>query len=397
MKTILFYIPFIKVGGIERVFISYVNELLERGYAIEVLIDYNMGEGGNTFLPLLPEQVEYKFVKSEFVSRCIYGLRTLGKRCRLINIFLYGFVVVSDFYYYHRTVRRFVRNKEYCHAVSFYQFLPAYITKGVRSKHSIWLHGSVQHFFGGFARLFRYQFEKKLKKYDYVVTVADEMENQLVGIYPDLVNVLRIYNPFDFEAIKEQAEDYGGLTDRERELIGGPYICTVARLDENHKDTFTLIEGYSVLVNKYGVSHRLYVLGDGVDRARLERFTCELGLQDRVLFLGYKTNPYVWIKNSAAFVLSSKTEGFGAVLVEAMALDVFVLASDCPVGPAEVLKNGLCGDLFPTGDYEELARLLYQAINDSAYRANKAVEARKRISVFSKKEVVDEFEGKLIG
>ena len=65
MAKILFYIPFIKIGGLEQVAVAYLKLLIEKGYKVDVLIDFNLGEEGNTFIHELPDQVEYQFVKSE--------------------------------------------------------------------------------------------------------------------------------------------------------------------------------------------------------------------------------------------------------------------------------------------------------------------------------------------
>lgn len=89
-------------------------------------------------------------------------------------------------------------------------------------------------------------------------------------------------------------------------------------------------------------------------KKKLEDLTYNLGLNGKVKFLGMKKNPYNWIKNSEAFILSSKLEGFGLVLVEALTLNKKVISSSCKVGPKEILNNGEFGVLFEVGNDKEL-------------------------------------------
>lgn len=108
---------------------------------------------------------------------------------------------------------------------------------------------------------------------------------------------------------------------------------------------------------------RLVILGWGPDRPRLEALIQELGLQNDVDLLGYVPNPYAYMARSSVFVLSSDWEGFGNVLVEAMALGTPVVSTDCESGPAEILANGQYGYLTPTGNSEALAYAILQVLS----------------------------------
>ena len=77
MKKILFYLPFIKVGGIEKVSIEYLTGLINKGYKVDLIIDFDMAKYGNTFEYAIPKEVNYKYIKSEKVSKFIYYLLLL--------------------------------------------------------------------------------------------------------------------------------------------------------------------------------------------------------------------------------------------------------------------------------------------------------------------------------
>jgi hypothetical protein len=111
-------------------------------------------------------------------------------------------------------------------------------------------------------------------------------------------------------------------------------------------------------------------------------------LENQIFFLGNKKNPYIWMKNAELFLLSSKFEGFGLVLVESMAVDTFVISSNCKTGPKEILQDGKCGDLFEIGNFEELANKIEFALLNEEYKKDKILKAKKRIKEFDRMVVM---------
>lgn len=384
MKKILFYLPFIKMGGIEIVSIEYLNELVKKGYKVDLIIDFDMGKDGNILECMIPKEVSFKYIKSENISKFIYYFRTLGKKNKIFNLLLYGFIILFDFYYYHKKVKKILAKEKYDCTISFYQFLPAHITSFKFSKHIIFLHGSVENFFGGIKNLFKAHYENKLNKYDYIITTANEMKEQLEDFYPKLskIKIKMIYNPFNFEKMIKKSNMNDDLTSEEISLIKDDYICTVTRVDEHQKDLTTLILAYEKLYKENNIKDKLYIIGDGPSKVYLENFVKSKNLNHKILFLGKKINSFIWTKNANLFILSSKYEGFGLALVDAMAVNTFVISSNCKTGPKEILQNGVCGDLFEVGNIDELSSKIYHTLNDSEYKNNKIIKASKRIEEF---------------
>jgi glycosyltransferase involved in cell wall biosynthesis len=397
MKKILFYLHFTKVGGAEIVAMEYMQGLINNGYKVDLIIDYDMGNEGNTFEYAIPKGIKFSYVKSQRVSKLIYKLRTLGKSNFLFNIPLLFIIKLSDFYYYHRTIKKMMLKNNYDLTITFFQFIPHYITKHVNIKHYIWLHGSINQMFSGKKGILKSSFGKKLDLYDNIFTIAEEMKYEVIRLYPFIKKnkIELFYNPFDFNKIKSKSLDDSYITENEKVLLKNKYICSVTRLDENQKDVTSLIKAYKILFNKNIIDHKLYIIGDGPDKLQLENLVKEYNLESNILFLGKKTNPFIWIENSDLFVLSSKFEGLPTVLIEAMILEKFIISSNCKTGPKEILANGNCGELFEIGNYEELSQKIYKSLSDSIFTKNKINKSINHVKRFENTNIINKFINKI--
>lgn len=360
-KKILFYTTFLtQGGGIEVVTVRYMRKFLKEGYDIDLYVDYNMGEE-NIREKEIDKKIKIKYLKSEKLSKLIYKLRTLGKIKRIYNIPMYFLIVISDYLIWKKEIK-IVEKANYDTTITFFQYLPGYITKVKGPKHQIFLHGSVTRFFDGIRKYFKNSFFRKLEKFDEVCTVSQEMGDELISLAPNLKGKQKtVYNPIDIEEIEKKSLDDSELTEEEKILIKDDYICSVGRLDESQKDFTTLIKAFGELKKEGKIKEKLIIVGDGPDKQNLEELTKKLKIED-VILLGKKNNPYIWMKNSKLFILSSKFEGFGLVLLEALITGTKVISSDCPVGPREILGNGKYGKLFEVGNIIELKKNISREI-----------------------------------
>ena len=140
-----------------------------------------------------------------------------------------------------------------------------------------------------------------------------------------------------------------------------PVVLAVGRLDKQ-KDFPMLLRAFRLV--RDAVAARLMILGEGPDRSRIESTVRELRLSEDVALPGFESNPYRFMRRAAVFALSSAWEGFGVVLVEALAMGVPVVSTDCTYGPSEILENGKYGTLVPVGDHEAMARGLLHAMQN---------------------------------
>nr|WP_272504125.1 glycosyltransferase [Salinibacter ruber] len=167
-----------------------------------------------------------------------------------------------------------------------------------------------------------------------------------------------IYNPVvgpkTFE-LAEQSVDHSWFADERP-----PVVLGTGRLVEE--------KGFSTLLRAFAQVRktrraRLVILGEGEERPVLEQQAERLGVSDHVWMPGFVSNPMKYMADAEAFVLSSKSEGLGNVLVEAMACGTPVVSTDCPGGPSEVLQGGKHGRLVPVEDPTALAMAIEEALN----------------------------------
>lgn len=130
-------------------------------------------------------------------------------------------------------------------------------------------------------------------------------------------------------------------------------IVNVGRLAKQ-KDQKTLILAFNI-VNKKFPDYKLIIYGEGPLREELNSLIANLGLKNNVLLYGKEKDIYNKIKDAKVFVLSSIYEGYPNALIEAMALGIPVVSTNCDFGPSEIIKNGINGFLVEVGDYQGLA------------------------------------------
>lgn len=138
-----------------------------------------------------------------------------------------------------------------------------------------------------------------------------------------------------------------------------PVVLSVGRLDAQ-KGFDVLIEAHARLVGD--LPHRLLILGEGPSRINLESLVQERGVTDSVDLPGFVSEVPGYIAQSRVFALASRVEGFGNVLVEALAGGLPVVAADCSGGPAEILAGGEFGHLVPVDDVSAFVEAIRAAL-----------------------------------
>ena len=144
------------------------------------------------------------------------------------------------------------------------------------------------------------------------------------------------------------------------------------------------------LINDKHINFKLSILGDGPDKSKLIELSEQLGIKNKINFLGYVKNPLKYLKNSDIFVLSSLVEGMPNVLIEAMMCGCSIVSTDCDTGPKEILEYGNFGYLVKTKNHTDLANGIMNAFeNPISNKKNFEI-----VKLFSEKEILRKhFEG----
>jgi glycosyltransferase involved in cell wall biosynthesis len=213
-----------------------------------------------------------------------------------------------------------------------------------------------------------FSFKRWLAKFFYrrakaIVAVSADVKRDLVEIYrlPESKIVI-INNPIDPKYIHDRASTGSlapGLSSSR------PVIVAIGRL-VHQKGFDILIEAFGEVIQTRRCS--LVIIGDGVERARLQQQVDNLGLGQHVLLIGAHENPYGMLKNADLLVSSSRWEGFPNVILEGMALGIPIVATKCPGVRGSILENCPLISLVDIDDSEVLADAIYQKLKDQSDR-----------------------------
>ena len=357
-----------KIGGVESVLTRTLSRLAE-------------------YPDLDISVVTYTAVRREWRSwfdshknisvRTLYPCKFLGTD--LPHFFLFRLIkhIIRDIY---RCVRRVMFNKymfrDFDIAVDYYDFDCFRELSKLKIPRIAWWHSSSDKFHGG-------KYVRYLGYYDTFVVLTDAFADELRGRYPDYADkIVRIYNPLDMNAVKEKV-NVAPTRD-------GDYFVCVSRL-VNGKDIETLIRSFDIFWNKNGKPDiDLLIVGDGYARSRFESVAKNISAAKHIIFMGAVDNPFGFMHNARASILSSIGEGLPTVLLESAALGTLNIASNCPNGPREILMNGRAGLLFNVGDVDSLACHMDAVYNNTIDTKKLINTANKNMNRFDAKEIADQ-------
>lgn len=355
-RHVAIYLPSLRGGGAERVMVTIANGLASRGHRVDLVLACADG-------PYLSEVSPAVKLVALNRARTIKSLLPLARYLRRAQ---------PD---------AMLAALNHANIVA----IIAHGLAGSKSRLVISERNSLRSL--GTGRLFRWLMRRLYPKADAIIAVTKAGVQELteeLGLDP--AKVLFIPNPVDTEHLQKIASarpDHPWLTPGQP-----PVILAVGRL-EPQKDYLTLLSALARLREQQPV--RLVILGEGSQRAFLEQKIAAAGLDDDVLLAGFQPNPFGWMGACAAYVMSSRYEGFPNSLVQAMACGARVISTDCPTGPFEILEGGKWGRLVPVGNADALARALQEVLADAespasgarlaSFRLDRIIQAYEKILV----------------
>lgn len=213
---------------------------------------------------------------------------------------------------------------------------------------------------------------KKIYENKNLITVANQIKDDLNKFSINEKKILTIYNPFNFNNIRSLGDEILKDISSEDYLISASAFRPVKRHD-------ILLDAYK----KSGIKLKLILLCSNVKE--LVEMIKERDLEDSVQILGFRTNPYPYIKNAKALILSSEREGLPTVLIESLILGTPVVSTNCISGPSEILTGELSKYLANVNDSDDLALKMNQILED------KLVIEDKYIEKFNEDNIVNQY------
>ena len=231
-----------------------------------------------------------------------------------------------------------------------------------------------------FARFWMMSLVGKLKRLDQLVVLTDKSK----AAWPELSNVTVIPDPITIEVKSEKVKSEKCVN----------RVVTIGR--------YAYQKGYDLLLQAWaeisrirdlenGEEWTLDIFGQG-DQADYRQLMTELGIDTDCCHLNGPIEDVVKVyQDSSIFVLSSRFEGFGMVLVEAMACGLPVVSFDCPAGPDEIITDGVDGLLVPSGDVHALAEKLMVLMSDENLRRRLGQQARQTAQRYDMATLADQW------
>jgi glycosyltransferase involved in cell wall biosynthesis len=220
-----------------------------------------------------------------------------------------------------------------------------------------------------------------------VTCIAEGIARELVEKYRIPSRLVEVVpNPVDLTRVRSLGQT---APDHPWFQLDQPVLVAVGRL--HHQ------KGFDVLIRAFAQVRRripckLLILGEGILEQELQRLIESLGLTEDAQLAGFQENPYNYMAHAAAFVLSSRYEGFGNVLVEALALGTPVVSTRCPVGPEEILEEGKTGILVPPEDELALAEAILRVLQDRELSATLSSNGPARAEAYSLTRITARYE-----
>ncbi|MEO5891609.1 MAG: glycosyltransferase [Ferruginibacter sp.] len=358
MKKVLFILDNLEGGGAERVFVNIANGFVENDIAVEFLTGNKRG----VYLGILNPAIPVNEIGGTSLLKYLKSFPAIFKKNNYTHIFTASHYAATAAVISKKITR--IPGKVY---VTHHYSHPA-------ARH-------IRHFKGdAILKLIHFFITPRADK---IIAVSNgSLEWLRKFSHHRLRQAMFIYNPVFDNTIYSFAEEEVNFP---VPITGKIALLTVGRLAEQ-KDHITLIKAFCIFKQTHA-NAVLFILGTGPWQSMLENYISTNNLSSEVFLPGFEGNPYKWMARCDVLILSSIYEGFGNVLVEAMALGKTVVSTNCPSGPGEILNSGEFGYLCPVKDPPALATAIEKAITTPMDREI----VKKRSQQYAIKEIVKKY------
>ncbi|MGI6285994.1 glycosyltransferase [Neomoorella humiferrea] len=362
MQLVALFLPSLRGGGAERVMVNLARGFAEHGLRVDLVL----AKAEGPHLSQVPREVRIIDLEAKRVLASLPSLVSYLKRERPVAL---------------------LSALDHANVIAIW----ARKIAGVQCRLVVSVHSTIS-LATDYATIARGRLMPRLIRMFYpwadaVVAVSRGVAEDLAkttGLSLDRIQV--IYNPvINPELLKRAREPL----DHPWFMPGQPpVVLSVGRLT-SAKDYPTLIRAFARVRKKRPA--RLLILGEGEERPKLETMVRELGLEQDVALPGFEVNPYKYMKRATVFVLSSMWEGLPTVLIEALALGIPVISTDCKNGPSEILEGGRWGRLVPVGKDLALSEAILEALEGYIKSSPKSSPSPEVLKRFVEKNVITQY------
>ena len=387
-KKIFIFSHAMEIGGAERALLGLLNSIDYSKYEVDLFLLKHSGE----LMPLIPKQVnllpeisQYSAIMKPMVLALKEGQIkvVLGRLCGKLKAKLYDIKhtlnrsAVAIEYSHKHTVKYLpkVNNEHYDIAISF--LTPHYIVseKVNADKKIAWIHTDYS----------TIEFDVKSElamwsKFDNIVSISDDVTRAFLSTFPSLENkIVKIENILSKDFIEEQAN----LFNVENEMTGDSIkLLSIGRFCE--AKNFDSVPEIASIIKSKGVDFKWYIIGYGADENLIKSKIAQYNMEDTVIILGKKENPYPYIKACDIYVQPSRYEGKCVAVREAQILNKPVIITNYASSKSQ-LQDGFDGVIVPM-DNQGCADGIVKVIDDKDLQ-NQLIENTKKTDYTNSKEI----------
>lgn len=372
MKKILIFVDSLNEGGVSKVLLDLLENINKEKYDITVMTLYNQG----VYIDEVRKYVKYKYCFN------IPAANGNSLKAKLYRKYWGGMLRLPESFMY----RWFVKEKYDIEIAFMHGWSTKFISgsNNRASKKIAWVHVDLvtwNRVDGIFKNLEHHK--KAYSKFDEVLCVSQTVKEGVEKKY-NVKNARVLYNPISREKIlKLSNEEIDDI-----KFSSKFKLISAGRLSEQ-KGYDRLLRIFKKLKND-GLDIELILVGNGNKYNELNEYIVENKLEKDVTLLGFRENPYKYVRASDLFICSSISEGFSLVIGEAMAIGVPIVSVDCP-GPNEVLGFGKYGKLVNNNE-EDLYNGIKEMINNRALYKKYKNKANERGKMFSINKFINKVE-----
>ncbi|WP_223558132.1 glycosyltransferase [Chryseobacterium lathyri] len=343
-KKVLIRIGSLRHGGAEKVLINFLKNLPEDKYEIDLLINLYTG----MYIKEVPSWVNLQYLlKGEMITT---------NRPHEIPVKAFRVLYQKLFLWFPALLYRFIlKNKKYDVEIAaihgMYRELLSSPQKD--SKKIIWIQNDIFNL-----KEYTPDVIRQLFRFDRILVISNKLKEEMQKVAKTDMEkqaVIKIYNPIDKDDTLNKAntaiDDYPFSSSL-------PTFITIGTVYPQ-KGYDRLLEVHKKLIDE-GLKHQIIIIGDGFDFENIQTKLNQLGLQETVKMLGFRSNPYPYLKRADFYVMSSRHEGFPTIIAEALILNKPIVSTDVS-GIKDLLQEGKLGVIIPNsedGIYEGMKKLL---------------------------------------